>query len=326
MYTINIMIHYDIQNIIIEYLYDLIDKLNIYHLTRTHENNIIIDDLMVIPYKYIHKINQDILLQNKYKNIKKLDINNNKLVYDINHLENLVVLDCHGDCNLRNDGLNKLKNIQILCLAQNGIIEDINNLEKLRKLDCSSRVVKLNGKYISCALKQSGIMNIKNLQVLDATNNKNIYDINHMTELKELNCSGYYSNINQKGIQSLSNLQVLNIDNNRYIYDIRHMNKLIKLNCSGVYSRIKQNSIQQLNRLELLIATDNKYIKNIGHLHNLIYLDCSHYSKISSLDIVKLQKKHKLKKIRADYDNKTNNLPYKSRYRDISFRKHFCFR
>ena len=49
---------FDIKNIICLYLYDLKDTINLYSLSKDHQNNMIVTNLYDIPKKYLSRINQ----------------------------------------------------------------------------------------------------------------------------------------------------------------------------------------------------------------------------------------------------------------------------
>ena len=69
---------FDLKNVICLYLYDLKDTINLYDLNKDHQENIIIKNLYDIPKKYINKLDQQIIEQNKYKYIERLNVRHNK--------------------------------------------------------------------------------------------------------------------------------------------------------------------------------------------------------------------------------------------------------
>jgi len=71
------------------------------------------------------------------------------------------------------------------------------------------------------------LSNYKYVKRLNASNNKNITNINHMTKLKELDASGGCG-IDDKGISNL-NLEKLDICNNHKITNVNHMSNLQEL-------------------------------------------------------------------------------------------------
>lgn len=83
------MLSYELYNIIIEYHNSIYDKLNIFHLTKEHENNIIINRLCYLDNKKRMILCNSILSQKKYKNLKEIDINRCSRVTDISCLKKL---------------------------------------------------------------------------------------------------------------------------------------------------------------------------------------------------------------------------------------------
>ena len=66
-----------------------------------------------------------------------------------------------------------------------------------------------------------------NLEKLDATHNKKITNVNHMTNLKDLDASGNCG-IDNDGIKNI-NPEKLNIEYNGKITDVKHMTNLKEL-------------------------------------------------------------------------------------------------
>lgn len=295
------MISFDIQNIIVEYIYNIIDKVNLYHLTKEHECNILIENLYKHPVSII-RMDQKTILQDKYRNITELNLKYNLKIYDVSHLVKLKKLKCSRSIN--QDGINKLKNIEELCIYDNTDIYDLNHLTKLKKLEFSSFVRTFNRQVsYPSRLKQEGIIKLKNLEVLNIHNNSFITDINHMSKLRELDCSGNYCKLGQDGINRLTNIEVLKVDYNKNIYDINHLTKLRKLSCRS-YCGIEQNGFNKLKNIEVLIVENNSKIVDVNHLKKLRYLDCSNSSRISYLGINQLKD---LTTIYNKYNNNFNN-------------------
>ena len=76
-------------------------------------------------------------------------------------------------------------------------------------------------------INDEGIINLNNLDILNASNNSKITDINHTTKLRELNASGTC------GIVNLDNLEILDMDKNYQIRNIKHMAKIRKIYAFG---------------------------------------------------------------------------------------------
>lgn len=80
-----------------EYLH-FIDQINIFNLSNQHQKFMIIKDLSNIGEKYIIKLTQTIIDQNKFKYVEKLNINGAKYIFNLNHLKNtLRELTCNKD-------------------------------------------------------------------------------------------------------------------------------------------------------------------------------------------------------------------------------------
>jgi hypothetical protein len=104
------------------------------------------------------------------------------------------------------------------------------------------------------------------VEYLNASNNKNITNVNHMSKLIELDASGKCG-INDYGIEKL-NLVKLNANNNLKITNVNHMNKLIELYACGICG-IDDYGIEKINLL-FLNAYKNSQITNINHMNKLI--------------------------------------------------------
>lgn len=192
------MISFDLQKIAFEYLFDLKDQMNMYHLTREHEMNLKITDLYDIPEKYLHKIDQNLIKQDKYRTLKRLNLAGNRKITDVNHLLDLEELDCsYIDCAIKQDGIKRIVKFKKLNIHDNFGITDLNHLTELVELNCS-------GDYYE--IKQDGIKSIVNLEVLIAWDCSGINNVNHLKKLKYLDCS-YNSYINQNGIKNITNLE-----------------------------------------------------------------------------------------------------------------------
>lgn len=135
-------------------------------------------------------------------------------------------------------------------------------------------LLNINSKYIK-KLTQSVIKQPKfqNIIKLNAKNNLNIFNVNHLSKLTELDCSR--SEITQDGICNLKNLLKLNIMGNYDILNLNHLEKLTDLNCGG-YCGITQNGIKNLKNILILNMIGNITITNISHMTKLELLYCKH--------------------------------------------------
>ena len=128
------------------------------------------------------------------------------------------------------------------------------------------------------------------LKYLDASNNKKITNVSHMTNLQILNASGSYCEINNQGIENL-NLIELNAYNNYKIINVSFMTNLKILNVSG-WCGIDDNDIKNLNLIELNAHNNNK-ITNVSFMTNLQVLNASGLcgiddKNIRNLNLIKL--------------------------------------
>ena len=204
---------FDLKNIICLYFYDLKDIINLYNLDKDHQDNILITNLYDIPIKYLKKLNQQIIEQNKYKNVEKLRVKNRN-IKNLNHMKNnLKILDCcfEFDYNyignmstIDQEGISELNLIQL----------NANSNEKIKNVNHMKNTLKILYCWGVSGIDQNGISEL-NLIELYAWNNEKIKDVNHMKKtLKILNCSSN-SGIDQNGISELNLIKLNAIYNNK---------------------------------------------------------------------------------------------------------------
>ena len=89
-----------------------------------------------------------------------------------------------------------------------------------------------SGKY--CSITQNGISKLKNIKVLNCSDNKNICDVNHLgTTLEKLSCCDN-TGLGQKGISNLKNIRTLICSNNKDIADVNYLADTLEiLGCRG---------------------------------------------------------------------------------------------
>lgn len=91
----------ELQNIITLYLYNLKDVINMYNLSKKHQEYIYIVNLYNRNKNDLMKLSQKIIEQPKFKHIEKLNMDDNDKIYNLNHLKNtLRVLKCDWSGNL----------------------------------------------------------------------------------------------------------------------------------------------------------------------------------------------------------------------------------
>ena len=65
--------------------------------------------------------------------IEELNVHNNEKIINVNHLNNLKILDCSNNCGIDLEGINDLQLIEKLYAYDNKKIKNINHLTKLKK-------------------------------------------------------------------------------------------------------------------------------------------------------------------------------------------------
>ena len=121
---------FDIKNIICSYLYNLKDTINLYNLNKNHQENIIIKNLYHISLKYTNKLSQEIIEQNKYKYVEKLDATSNEKIKNVNHMKKtLKILYCSYDSGIDQNGISELNLIELYAHYNNKIwnVNHMNN-------------------------------------------------------------------------------------------------------------------------------------------------------------------------------------------------------
>ena len=194
---------FDIKNTICLYFYDLKDVINLYNLNKNHQNNIIITNLFDIQQKYIQKLDQKIIEQNKYKYLEKLYASGNKKIKNVNHMKNtLKILHCSWFCGIHQCGISELNLIELYA-SNNKNIKNVNHMKKtLKKLDCGW----------NCGIDQNGISELKLIE-LNIDYNEKIKNVNHMKNtLKILSCYGHDYGIDHTVYLNLSELRACTIN------------------------------------------------------------------------------------------------------------------
>ena len=148
-----------------------------------------------------------------------------------------------------------------LCLeVYNEIFEYCNIYDKLKiMLTCkllnkNLKIKKLNHPYVSDKILQQE--KFIDLEELDASYNKKIKNVNHLTKLKILDCSRNCG-IDQEGIKDVQLIEELYTNNNKKIINVNHLTKLKILDCSYDCG-IDQEGIKDLQLIENLKACDNR--------------------------------------------------------------------
>ncbi len=113
-------------------------------------------------------------------------------------------------------------------------------------------------KLYSQTITQCVLNKFKFITSLDVNDNKNITNLNCHSKLKELNISGYDSNVEQYGITNLKSIKILNLCNNTKITNINHLQQLEELDISGFCCKITITNVSHLNNLKKICVTPNR--------------------------------------------------------------------
>ena len=237
-------------------------------------DRLFIKDLINIDQKYLFAINNNIIAQTKFSNIRSLNIFNNTHITNISKLKILHGVNSKTNINQHTIISANLYDIQIIGSPK---IIDVSHMTNLRILTAS-------GFY--CGITQECINKLYLLIELNIENNPHITNIGHLVYLKKLNISGYQCRITQKNIMTL-NLVSLDCSSNYRIVDVMHMSNLKILFCNS-FSGICQKCISGLNLVELHLDHNNK-ITDVGHMSKLkkLYV-CGEFCGINQLSIAKL--------------------------------------
>ena len=220
------------------------------------------------------KIDQDCI--NKLVHLTEINVDQNPLIYKLDHLKNLKKLSCTNHCQrsgITQDTINNLTGLTTL-IAHNDAIYDVNHMVNLQTLDCGS---------LTCGIGQSGINKLVNLRFLNVNDNYRITNVNHLTNLQKLYCSTVVFGIKQDGISELRNLIELNVNNNSHITDINHLHKLQILYCH-YKSGINSTGLNKLTNLTHLSMRMNNSIDDINSLTSLTRLDMSSNTTITNIN------------------------------------------
>ena len=224
-----------------------------------------ITDLNDLKYKYTIKLTDEILNQNVYRNLLKLNMHgfdDKKAITSLNHFTKLKVLYVgHFSCTISTDMINNLINLEELYMCNNKHINDLNTLKSLKILEACC----------DCGLGDSGIKKL-NLIQMDINDNPRITDLNHMTSLQILRINGICG-VDNHGIRRLTNL--IDLECNRRISDLNHLTSLKKLIISYNASILDLNGLISLTELDISYCPniDEKGIQNL-HLIKLTMYGC----------------------------------------------------
>jgi len=329
---------------------DLVSKLR-YKSTCSIFNKYCITDLYNIERHLVTKLNQTILEQYSYKNVKCLKLQNNKNHFDLTRLsklKKLYIFHCKyiekldvkclnleklavshgitnlnymtnlrelsiGSCDLDDSDIKDL-NLEKLCISGICNIKNINHMSNLKVLRAEGPCNKLG---------DFGIKNL-NLEQLFAQYNEKITNVNHMSKLKVL-CAAGRCGIGDFGIKDV-HLEVLYASYNKKITNVNHMSKLKILYaeedpdyyCSDQTSGIGNFGIKDI-KLEELVANFNTKITNVDHMHNLKIL---HAQGNCGIDDEGIEKLVNLEALDASFNKKIKNVNHLSKLKILDIHAH----
>jgi len=200
----------------------------------------------------------------KHLNLITLNASNNRYITNVNHFTNLRILDASRYCGIDDVGLSDLNLIE-LDASDNIKITDINHMTNLKRLraNVSKTIYTCLEFYRSeCGISDKSIESL-NLEELYVNNNPKVSNIGHMTKLKVLSASSWFSNISDVSIANL-NLEKLIATDNGIITSVSHMSNLKELYAE--HSNI--SDIKGIN-LRVLYIDNNENITDISHMTDL---------------------------------------------------------
>ena len=195
---------------------NFLTKIRLSCINKFFYENVQIHDLMNISKKYLFELNDQILKQKKFKNLKRLDARRD---YDIN--QNGI------------DGLNLIE----LNVQDNEKIYNVTFMKNLKILNASN----------DCGIDQNGIQGLDLIE-LKMSNNVKIKNISFMKNLKILYVNGLKNIIDQQNIE-LFDLIELHASHNKHITNISFMKNLKILDASGNWQiRFYQKTVLANNK------------------------------------------------------------------------------
>lgn len=313
--------------IVTNYFGEIKNQLKICQLNKNIYNYVHIYSLYKDPY--IIKVNQNILMQSKFSELTKLNVNNNPNVTNISHLndtlkylkcgntidEKQVMLsfedggfyvnthDFFGKCAIDQVNISKLTKLKTLHCNNNEKINNINHLfNTLEELDCS-------GPY--CGIKQEGINKLCRLVTIDVSDNNKISNLDNVCDtLKYLKCNSVYgTKIEQKNIIKLTNLVELTCRCNGNINNVNHLADTLEYLDFCYNNNIRQNGIDGLKKIKYLFCNTNSYIVDLNHLNKSLKVLVCQSCAVTQQGIAELTN---LECFDCSYCNDINNIDHMS--------------
>ncbi len=278
----------------------LTDKLNFRKMCKFFVSMYVVE-IYPIDNEIMKRINEQILRQEKYKNLTSLIIQGYQgQGFDLNFLTELRMLNIQGSGGFQDSDINKLnlrginishsqnvtnlncfQTLELLVACDNsGICDDsikdstqleivnVSNNNKITMIEHCEKIKALIARFDS-GISDHSIqrMNLESLEALDVSYNPMVSLIGEKIfwKLRSLNCGGN-CRIDNNSVKSLD-LEKLDVSNNRMVSVINHMTKLKILIARGD-SGISDESIKEMD-LEELDITDNELVTDIRHMKKL---------------------------------------------------------
>lgn len=223
----------------------------------------------------------------KFCNLRKLVMNDNISITNLNALTKLEILTASGTSALTNDGIKNLCNIRRLNISGNKNITVIRHMIELLYLDISHSYVTDNE---LCFLPK--------LKYINVTNNNSTTSLNMCPKLTNV-VADRQSSLTNEGISCLTKLETLSLIDNRIIMDLTKITSLTSLNL--VNNRKITNEMMPNSDLKSLYISNNLNISDLNRYSNLEELHANNNQLLKDGSINKLDKL-----IRLDICDSTN--------------------
>lgn len=202
--------------------------------TNKINNKIKIIDFFNIDFTVSRKLDEKILMT--YPDLKKINLDSNTFIQNINFLKKLDTLKIGTHSSIKYEGISQLKILKLYIYGNTTL--DIKNLTDLILL-----------KIIGHSHIDNHDLNCLSLKKLVIPNKTKITNINHLTKLEILNCSGIFSNMGKNGLSKLNLKKLIMVDNMNFS-TIPFMSSLISINVIG--TQHKKNNLTHLTNLKYI--------------------------------------------------------------------------
>ena len=199
--------------------------------------------------------------------------------------------------------INKYNNVVRLYVSTRSIISNVNHMTKLKELDISNSEIDNNGTH-----------HLTSLEVLNASWNNKIFDINNMSNLKKLIILGLCG-INNEGITKLTDLEILDVSSNNKISNINNLTKLTELN-AGDRCGLTNDGIFNLTDLKILDVSNNSKITDINQMTKLTELNAGYKCGLANDGIYNLSN---LENLDINYNNQINHISHLTKLTKVNY-------